>query len=439
MAFVTAWIFTLALPGLLFILDAGGSPGSAAEVVPDEAPAVVEDDRITGAERPLAKSSEPASLEVYGTRNSAPLVLEQRPESGAVSSYGSSVEVISALPSSSPETRPSMRASISGREAVPTALERETVIATGIATGIATTRSAVATAPQALAPDRASADQATSKLSHASDTRDDEARKSEAREVVVTSAPPVWQQNAALAPMADDRPVIALVLDDLGLNRSGTKAAIELEAPLTLAFMSYAERLSPLLDRARRRGHELMMHLPMEPLGAADDPGPNALMVSHAPWEIRDFLEWGLDRVPGIVGVNNHMGSRFTAEPTAMASVMEVLRERGLFYLDSRTTASDVGALSAAKVGVPFLSRDIFLDHGEFDSQTVLEQLERLEHIAHTRGHAIGIGHPHEATLAAIEFWQEGLAARGVVLVPVTEILRRSLRMRDDGPLPDQG
>ncbi len=181
-----------------------------------------------------------------------------------------------------------------------------------------------------------------------------------------------------------------------------------------------------------------MLHFPMEPVAEDIDPGPKALMVSHAPWEIRLFLEWGLARVPGIVGVNNHMGSRFTANPEAMSSVMEVLREKGLFYLDSRTTASDVGAASAAEAEVPFLARDVFLDHGESTYQTVLEQLARLERIALSRGHAIGIGHPHETTLSAIEAWREGLVARGVMLVPVTEILRRRIEARDERALAER-
>jgi len=392
LAFATAWVFTLALPGLLFVLDARGNAGSTLNSVQAEAPkAMVRTvaapaevgasetngagpangaDRASGIGAAQAAAPKPARIEVSDADGRAPPELQQPPDNEPVSAPR-----------------------ISERVDVPRPREAEVVAAASVASLVAAS----------------------------------------------ASIPPVWQQNAALAPSTGGRPVIAIVLDDLGLNRPGTQSAIDLEAPLTLAFMSYAERLSPMLDEARRRGHELMLHFPMEPLGDGDDPGPKALMTWHAPWEIRLYLEWGLARVPGIVGVNNHMGSRFTAEPEAMASVMEVLQERGLFYLDSRTTASDVGSFSAADAGVPFLSRDVFIDHGEADRDAVLEQLARLERIARTQGHAIGIGHPHKATLAAIAAWREGLAERGLVLVPVTEILRRRLNRESAEALPDQG
>ena len=101
-----------------------------------------------------------------------------------------------------------------------------------------------------------------------------------------------------------------------------------------------------------RNGHELMLHFPMEPLDERQNPGRNALMVEHADWEIRLLMDWGVGRVPGIVGVNNHMGSRFTSVPRAMAPVMEYLGESGLFYLDSKTNASEVSAAAAASAGV---------------------------------------------------------------------------------------
>lgn len=420
LAFVTAWIFTLALPGLLFILDAGGSPGSAAEISGNIAHGM------------RAAAAEPTRLEVYGTDRSAPMVLEQRPESATVATHGSSVEVISTAP---PENQIPARAPVSGREALSPVGET----GANATSPWVTSRPAAETSAEGEAPNRVPTGEATSEASRPeAEVPSAETNRDEKQEVIVTSAPPAWQQNAARAPAADGLAVVAVILDDLGLNRSGTRAAIELEAPLTLAFMSYADRLSPLLERARRRGHELMLHFPMEPVANDINPGPKALMVSHAPWEIRLFLEWGLARVPGIVGVNNHMGSRFTAEPEAMASVMDVLREKGLFYLDSRTTASDVGTASAAEAGVPFLARDVFLDHGEPDREAALEQLARLESIALSRGHAIGIGHPHDTTLSAIKAWRKGLAARGVILVPVTEILRRRLETGDARALAER-
>jgi polysaccharide deacetylase 2 family uncharacterized protein YibQ len=415
-AFATAWVFTLALPALLFVLDAGGPLGSAVEV------------GAKGALGLRTAAADPMRLEVYGTDRSAPMVLDQHLDSGALTLHGTSVEVISVPPPAAKEET-SAGALTSGCEAMPLAAKTEADAIAPTVTSLPETTPAPETTPtkvEALVSGLARESLAVETL------------RERTEEVIVTAAPPAWRQNAARAPVADGQPVIALILDDLGLNRSGTRAAIELEAPMTLAFMSYADRLTPLLKRARRRGHELMLHFPMEPVGEDIDPGPKALMVAHAPWEIRLFLEWGLARVPGIVGVNNHMGSRFTAEPEAMAIVMEVLREKGLFYLDSRTTASDVGATSAAETGVPFLSRDVFLDHGEQDHQAVLAQLARLERIAHSQGHAIGIGHPHETTLSAIEAWRQGLAARGVILVPVTEILRRRIEARDAGVLAER-
>ena len=106
-----------------------------------------------------------------------------------------------------------------------------------------------------------------------------------------------------------------------------------------------------MLRTAKRNGHELMLHLPMEPFDARENAGPNALMTGHSPWEIRLLMEWGLSRVQGIVGVNNHMGSRFTSRSDGMSVVMDYLRDSGLFYLDSRTASSKVSEETAQAAG----------------------------------------------------------------------------------------
>ena len=167
-----------------------------------------------------------------------------------------------------------------------------------------------------------------------------------------------------------------------------------------------------------------MLHVPMEPLAAHVDPGPNALRVSLDDAEIRKRLDWGLGRIDGIVGINNHMGNRFTKPAPGMTVVMSVLRERGLFFLDSRTTPRSVGVALAQEAGVPHAARDIFLDDTMTDP-AVASELAKTEAVARRTGIAVAIGHPHEATLQALSEWLPGVAAEGMALAPITAVLRK--------------
>jgi polysaccharide deacetylase 2 family uncharacterized protein YibQ len=238
------------------------------------------------------------------------------------------------------------------------------------------------------------------------------------------AALPAWQRFAAAAPKADGRPVIAIVIDDVGMNRKRAAEAIALSAPLTLAFLPYAEGLPQLAAAARAAGHEILVHLPMEPVDHAADPGPNALVAALDEAELMRRLDWNLARFGGYVGVNNHMGSRFTADGARMAAVLRVLKARGLLWLDSRTTADSVGVALASRLGLPVAARDLFLDN-EREAGAVAQQLHQLEELARRRGHAVAIGHPHEGTLAALARWLPQARARGFVLVPVSAIIAR--------------
>jgi polysaccharide deacetylase 2 family uncharacterized protein YibQ len=201
----------------------------------------------------------------------------------------------------------------------------------------------------------------------------------------------------------------------------------ELPAPVTIAYMTYADNLPKLTAQARARGHELMLHFPMEPLDHAVDSGPNALLTGLDEAELRRRLSWGLDRFEGYVGVNNHMGSRFTSWEPGMALVMAELRRRGLLFVDSRTIASSVAARAAERYAVPHADRDVFLDN-EQESGAVHEQLARLEEVARQRGTAIGIGHPHDGTLAALAEWLPTLEGKGFALAPVSAIVERRMQ-----------
>jgi polysaccharide deacetylase 2 family uncharacterized protein YibQ len=234
---------------------------------------------------------------------------------------------------------------------------------------------------------------------------------------------PAWVRYAVPAPKTAGRPMIAVVIDDLGIDRRRSEKVIPLRAPLTLAWMTYAQDLPKLTRDARNRGHELMLHVPMQPQGESWDPGPDVLEVSVHPEENRRRLDWGLDRFDGFVGINNHMGSRYTADRVGMRVVMEECRKRGLLFLDSVTTEKSVAPELARNYGVPFAARNVFIDN-EQSVAAVLAQLQKAEAYARKHGSAIAIGHPHDATIEALQQWLPGLDAKGFVLVPVTAVVK---------------
>lgn len=233
---------------------------------------------------------------------------------------------------------------------------------------------------------------------------------------------PAWLRYATPTVPADGRARIAIVIDDCGLDQPRTARAIELPAAVTLSFMTYAYNLASQTAAARRRGHELLVHVPMQPLNAHLDMGPNGLAVDLPRDEILRRLSWDLGRFGDYVGINNHMGSRFTADATGMSWVLATLKARGLMFLDSRTIADSVGEKIAAADGVPYAGRDVFLDDQQ-TTQAVDVQLRETEKVALRRGTAIAIGHPHDWTLEALNQWIATLPQSEFVLVPLTEVV----------------
>jgi uncharacterized protein len=238
-----------------------------------------------------------------------------------------------------------------------------------------------------------------------------------------TSTPATWKRNAV--PFADlnSRPLVAIVIDDVGIDRPHSTRAWELPGPLTLSFLPYAKGLREQAAAAHARGQELMLHLPMEPMGRAD-PGPGALLVSLSDAELKQRVTTALDSFDGYVGVNNHMGSRFTASRPGMETVLKLFKTRGLMFLDSRTTVQTVGEQTAQELGVPTMPRNVFLDDDEAPD-AVRRRLAETEAVARRQGFVVAIGHPHEATLQALAEWLPTLQAKGLVLAPATAVLRK--------------
>ncbi len=238
----------------------------------------------------------------------------------------------------------------------------------------------------------------------------------------VAAAAPLWRRNA-VALALDERPRIAIVIDDLGVDKARSRRAVQLPSPLTLSYLTYAADLGEQTEAARAAGHELLMHVPMEPSSLDVDPGPNVLLSGIPEAELLSSLKWNLQQFDGFVGVNNHMGSRFTADAAGMAVVMRELKRRGLMFLDSVTANRSVGRAAARRAGVAFAARHVFLDHLD-DKGEIERRLGEVEKLARAQGFAIAIGHPRDATLEALGTWLAGIEERGFQLVPLSAVVR---------------
>ncbi|MEQ9326469.1 MAG: divergent polysaccharide deacetylase family protein [Rhodospirillales bacterium] len=240
---------------------------------------------------------------------------------------------------------------------------------------------------------------------------------------------PAWIRNAVPFERRDSRPLVSIVIDDVGLNSARTSQVAALKGPITIAFLPYSDNLPDQASKVRAAGHETIVHVPMEP-SAQEDPGPNALLVRLPEQELKRRLDWALKRFDGFVGFNNHMGSRFTANAARMELVAEAARERGLLFLDSVTSADSVAFQVVSNRGVPAARRDVFLDN-DSSFEPILVQLDRVEKVARETGSAIAIGHPHEATIEALNQWLGEIEARGLQLAPLSAVVR--LRLGQSG------
>ncbi|MDA5193792.1 divergent polysaccharide deacetylase family protein [Govanella unica] len=226
-----------------------------------------------------------------------------------------------------------------------------------------------------------------------------------------------------VAVVKNGTPRLAIVLDDMGLDHAAARRAADLPGPVTLAFLPYATDLPAQTANAREKGHELMVHMPMEPTSKANDPGPNALKVGLDAAEIKRRMDTNLGQFSGYVGFNNHMGSRFTTDSAGMRQVLSEARDRGLLFLDSRTTTGTLGVSLAQSMGVPYAKRDVFLDNSR-DPAAIRRQLAELEALAQKQGSAIAIGHPYAETLAVLEQWIPEARAAGYEIVPLSALVK---------------
>ena len=230
-------------------------------------------------------------------------------------------------------------------------------------------------------------------------------------------APALVTENLPRQPLP---PRIAVVIDDVGLDFDAARRVAALEAPVTVAVLPYAQRAAEVSALADAAGHDVLLHMPMEPVGLAD-PGPNALRLDLSDSDIEARLHWSMAQVPHAIGLNNHMGSRFTRDPRAMRVALSAVADREPLFLDSVTTGESRGRAVADGLGLRTLERDIFLDH-VISADDIAARLDDAEALANERGWAVVIGHPHDVTLDQLESWIDAVEARGVELVSVSTL-----------------
>jgi polysaccharide deacetylase 2 family uncharacterized protein YibQ len=217
-------------------------------------------------------------------------------------------------------------------------------------------------------------------------------------------------------------PKIAIIIDDMGYDRKLAESFMDYDLPLCLSFLPLAPFTESVINEANKRGREVLLHLPMEPKGYPRlNPGPGALLLDMDSEEIEQRIEDFITKVPGIKGVNNHMGSSFTERYDKMEIVLRELKKRNLFYIDSRTTNRTVAFNLAKKMGVPTAKKNVFLDN-DLSEKAIKLQMERLLGIARYSGSAIGIGHPHKQTLRILYDYLDQLKTEYDV-VPVSELV----------------
>ena len=237
----------------------------------------------------------------------------------------------------------------------------------------------------------------------------------------MTKKVPNWLENA-IPIILNNKPKIAIVLDDMGVDQRRSYIATQLKGPLTLSYLTYARDLAKQTHQASHAGHELMLHVPMEPTSPNIDPGPNVLLSDVPVNETISALNWGLDQFSGFVGINNHMGSRFTSNLEGMRTVMKELKKRKLIFLDSVTTGSTKGRIAANQIGVPFIARNIFLDHID-DVNEIKMRLDAVKRLAKKQGYAVAIGHPRDATIKVLKSWLSEVENENFQLVPISALI----------------
>ena len=239
-----------------------------------------------------------------------------------------------------------------------------------------------------------------------------------------TAAPPTPRPSPTPRPAPDARGRLAILLDDAGQKLDFVPAAAALPKEIGFAILPFLPKSAESAEALHGAGHEIWLHLPMEPENyPANNPGPGAILMSMSTTELRTAVHAAIDNIPHAVGVNNHMGSKVTANLKTMTWIMQELKARDLAFIDSRTTIRTVAEDAAVGLGVPVNRRHVFLDN-ERDRAAIRRQLEEAVRRCRMEGEIIAIGHVDRVTVEVLAEELPGIARRGADLVRPSDLVR---------------
>ena len=228
--------------------------------------------------------------------------------------------------------------------------------------------------------------------------------------------------NAFANSYSEKKTQIAIIIDDIGFSEYRLDKFLSIGAPFTFSILPKLPKSSFLAEKIHNEGYEVMLHQPMEPLDPTIDPGPGALYVNDSPDRIADIIKQNISETPFVIGTNNHMGSRFTACGTEMKEALSVVRDEGLFFVDSLTTSRSTGYNTAKTMHISAVRRNVFIDNIQ-DETFIHLQLAKLKRLALKHGQAIGIGHPFPETAKMVKNFFQEIESTKISMVPISHLM----------------
>ncbi len=225
--------------------------------------------------------------------------------------------------------------------------------------------------------------------------------------------------------LADTRPRISIIIGGLGLSKQVTQNAIDkLPGEISFAFAPYGGDLQAWVDKAKNKGHEALLELPMEPFDYPDnDPGPFTLLTTNSAAQNTERLKWLLGRFHGYTGTINYLGAKLTSTPEPLLPILEQLADRGVMFIDDGSSQRSLTIDLAEQIGLP-ASRSIQTIDIRASKSSIDERLLELEEFARRDGSAIGMGYAYPVTVERLTSWAKTLNRKGLVLAPVSAQVR---------------